>query len=313
MNRLGLRPYGHGDEPLADAVPVSVIVLTKNESTNIETCLASVAWAQQVIVVDSGSSDDTVARARAMGAEIVTEKWRGYGGQREFALRLPSLRYDWIYFVDADEWVSRDLAAEIASTLANPAHEAFAQRFRLIFQDRWIRHCGWYRGSWLVRLMKRSAAHFDSDTFAERTQINGSIGRLKHDLVDEDHKGLASWLRKHVGYAELEAPRRNVRMPIPQRWRRFRAARVTDTRPLARAIAKDLMFPSIPARPLAMFVYMYWFKLGFLDGKAGLRFCLYHAWYQLTIGALAAEATSAVGAAEEVRANSPALTKEAIS
>jgi glycosyltransferase involved in cell wall biosynthesis len=281
-----LRRYRAGDSPATGSVPVSVIVLTRNEAANIDRCLASVGWAAQVVVLDSGSTDDTVERAVAAGVEVVVEPWRGYGAQREFALRLPVLRYDWVYMVDADEWVSTELAGEIAQVLANPTHSAYTQRFRLVFQGRWIRHCGWYRGFWVARLMRRTAARFDTELFGERVRVTGSTGRLRHDLVDEDRKGLAAWLHKHVRYAELEAARRGRTPPLAVRWRAFRMIRGTDSRPLSRAIAKDLLFPLVPARPLALFVYMYLVRLGFLDGLVGLRFCLYHAWFQLTVDAL---------------------------
>jgi glycosyltransferase involved in cell wall biosynthesis len=289
MRGSSLRPYRAGDEPPAGSVPVSAIVLTRDESVNIDRCLGSLGWARQLVVVDSGSTDDTVARAGAAGAEVVVEPWRGYGAQRELALRLPVLRHDWVYFVDADEWVSPELAGELARVLAAPDRDAYAQRFRLVFQGRWIRHCGWYRGAWVTRLMRRSAARFGDEGFGERVRVSGSVGRLRCDLVDEDGKGLAAWLRKHVGYAELEAARRGGSARLGARWRAFRSARAGDTRPLARAVAKDLVLPAVPARPLAMFCYMYLFRLGFLDGPAGLRFCLYHAWFQLTVEALRAE------------------------
>jgi glycosyltransferase involved in cell wall biosynthesis len=290
MGGSGLRPYRPGDQPAAGSVPVAAIVLTRDESVNLDRCLASLGWAAQRVVLDSGSTDGTVARARAAGAEVVEEPWRGYGAQRELALRLPGLRHDWVYFVDADEWASPLLAAELAAVLRAPDHDGYAQRFRLVFQGRWIRHCGWYRGAWITRLVRRSAARFGAAGFGERVQVTGSVGRLRHDLVDEDRKGLASWLRKHVRYAELEAERRGQALPLAARWRAFRAGRAGDTRPLPRALAKDLVFPAMPARPLALFCYMYLLRLGFLDGRAGLRFCLYHAWFQLTVDALRAEA-----------------------
>lgn len=290
MARLGIRPYRLGDHPAAGSVPVTVIVLARDESANIDRCLGSLGWARQVVVVDSGSTDDTPRRAAAAGAEVVEEAWRGYGAQREFALRLPVLGHDWVYFVDADEWVSPELAGEVAGVLRDPDRDAYAQRFRLVFQGRWIRHCGWYGGAWIVRLMRRPAARYGSDVFGERVQVDGRVGRLRNDLVDEDRKGLARWLRKHVGYAELEAARRGASKPLRARWRAFRSGRATDARPLARAIAKDLVFPAVPARPLALFCYMYLLRFGFLDGPAGLRFCLYHAWFQLTVDALRDEA-----------------------
>ena len=89
MTKLGLRPYRAGDDPGPGSVPVSVVVLTRDEEPNIRRCLASVAWADQVVVVDSGSTDDTVPIARSLGAEVVEQPWLGFSAQREFALRLP--------------------------------------------------------------------------------------------------------------------------------------------------------------------------------------------------------------------------------
>ena len=116
MTRLNLRPYQAGDDPTPGSVPLSVIVLTLNEEPNIRRCLASVGWADQVVVVDSGSADGTVSVARSLGAEVVEQPWLGFSAQREYALRLPLLRHDWVYFVDADEWVSPQLATEIAAS-----------------------------------------------------------------------------------------------------------------------------------------------------------------------------------------------------
>ncbi len=301
VTRFELRPYQPGDGPAVGSVPVSVIVLARNESANIDRCLASVTWAAQVLVIDSGSTDDTVRRAAAQGAEVIEESWRGYGAQREFALRLPVLRHDWVYFVDADEWISPELALEVADVLLAGGYNAFAQRGRLVFQGRWIRHCGWYRGSWNVHLMQRSSAAFGPDPFGERARINGSIGRLRNDIVDEDRKGLVTWLYKHVRYAELEAGSQDTPLPLAARWQAFRPRRALDSRPLARAIAKDLLLPLVPARPVSLFLYMYVLRLGFLDGLIGLRFCLYHAWFQLTIGALREELRHGHQVAEQVR------------
>jgi len=288
VTRLGLRPYRAGDQPDERSVPVSVAVLTKDEELNIRRCLTSVAWAEQVVVVDSGSVDDTVPIARQLGAEVVQQRWLGFSGQREFALRHPSLRHDWVYFVDADEWVSPELAREIAGFLRAPAYAAFAHRRRLVFQGSWIRHCGWYSGSWLVRLVDRRYAKFDGSIVGETACVDGAVGRLTHDLVDDDQKGLAAWLRKHVGYAELEAQRRAKRQRFGIRLRVLRSG--DSSRPLARAVLKDLIFPSIPAKPAALFFYMYVVRLGLLDRRAGLRFCLLHAWHEAVVEAMQANA-----------------------
>lgn len=290
MTRLGLRAYRIGDDPPPGSVPVSVVVLTRDEEPNIGRCLTSVSWADQVMVVDSGSADQTVPLARSLGADVLEQEWLGFSGQREFALRHPDIRNDWVYFVDADEWVSPQLAAEIAARLRSPQCAAFSHRLRLVFQDTWIRHCGWYSGSRVVRLVDRRYTKLDGSPVGERATVDGPVGHLTNDIVDEDRKGLARWLHKHVRYAELELEKRDPSARLRERVRRFRGRDRTETRPLARIILKDLVFPAIPARPLAVFLYMYVVRLGLLDGKAGLRFCFFHAWYQAAVSGLQAEA-----------------------
>lgn len=289
MTKLGLRPYRTGDDPPRGSVAVTVVVLTRDEAANIARCLGSVGWADQVVVVDSGSTDDTVQIARSLGVDVVEQPWLGFSAQREFALRLPEARNNWIYFVDADEFVSPQLATEIATGLHITDCAAFIHRLRLVFQGTWIRHCGWYTGSWVVRLVDRRYTKYDGSLVGERARVDGPLGRLANDIVDEDRKGLAAWLHKHVRYAELEQRRRGQPAPLRERIRRFRTRDQTDTKPLSRVILKDIVFPAIPARPLALFLYMYVVRLGVLDGRAGLRFCLFHAWYQVTVDGLQAE------------------------
>jgi glycosyltransferase involved in cell wall biosynthesis len=290
MTRLGLLPYQAGDVPPLGSVPVSVVVLTLNEEPNIRQCLASVAWADQIVVVDSGSADRTVPLARSLGAEVMEQPWLGFSAQRDYALRLPLLRHDWVYFVDADEWVSPQLATEIAEQLGDPDCAGFAHRLRLVFMGSWIRHCGWYRGSWLVLLVDRRYTKYDGSGVGERACVDGRVRRLDNDIVDEDHKGLVDWLHKHVRYAQLESERRSSVGSLSERLRRLRHG--DSTRPLARGILKELIFPAIPARSVALFLYMYIARLGFLDGMAGLRFCFYHAWFEMSVASIRAEARS---------------------
>jgi glycosyltransferase involved in cell wall biosynthesis len=288
VTRLGLRPYREGDDPAPTSVRVCVVILTCDEEPNIGRCIASVTWADQVVVVDSGSTDGTLPIARSLGVEVVEQPWLGYSAQRELALRLPLIRHDWVYFVDADEWVSPQLASEIATALRAPPCAGFAHRLRLVFQGRWIRHCGWYRGSWVVRLVDRRYAKYDGSLVGERACVSGPVRRLRNDIVDEDSKGLAAWLHKHVRYAQLEAQRRAGTVPLTHRLRALR--RRDDSRPLIRAVVKEVVFPSVPAKPVALFTYMYFARLGVLDGLAGLRFCFYHAWYEASVNALRADA-----------------------
>jgi glycosyltransferase involved in cell wall biosynthesis len=287
MTKLAMQPYSPGNGPAPGSVPVCVIVLTRNEEANIRRCLASVAWADQVVVVDSGSTDETVAIAGMLGAQVVEQPWLGFSEQREFSIRLSTLRHDWVYFVDADEWVSPQLADEIASKLQAPSCSGYAQRFRLMFQGTWIRHCGWYNGSWIVRLVDRQYTKFDGSLVGERACVDGRIGRLVNDLVDEDCKGLATWLLKHVRYAQSDAEGRAQPRMSSRRIRAIRTRR--DSRPLARAVLKDIIFPYVPAKSILVPIYMYIIRLGILDGRAGLLFCFYHAWYEVSVSAFQSE------------------------
>ncbi len=295
MTKLSLRPYAAGDDPAPGTVPVSVVILTRDEEPNIRRCLSSVTWADQVVVVDSGSTDDTVPIARSAGAEIIEQPWLGYSGQREFALRLPLLRHDWVYFVDADQWISRQLASEVAEQLAEPSCAAMSHRLRLVFQGRWIRHCGWYSASRNVQLMDRRYSKYDGSLIGERVCVDGPVHRLRNDIVDQDLKGLAAWLHKHVRYAQFEAQHRGQPAPLRQRLRSLRSRDRTRAKPLARMVLKDVVFPSVPAKPVAVFLYMYVIRLGLLDGRSGLRFCFYHAWYEASVAALQPDSRLATG------------------
>jgi hypothetical protein len=288
------RPYGAppagggGDAAAPGSVPVTAIILARDERVNIERAVRSVGWCAQVVVVDSGSTDGTRALARAAGATVWQEPWRGFARQREWAMRAPWVHHDWVFFLDADEWVPVELAAEIATRLGTEDAAAYTQRRRLVFLGRWIAHCGWYTNSWQARLLDRRRASFAAaEDYGERASVAGPVRRLAADLVDEDGKGLTDWLHKHVRYAELEARRAQAARTTPARaLRRALASGGHSTRPLARTLAKDVVLPLLPARPLATFAYMYLLRRGWRDGPAGLVFCLYHAWYALTVEVL---------------------------
>lgn len=267
-----------GDAPS----PVTAIVLTRDEEANIERCLASLRWCDQVLIVDSGSVDATLDIARRHGADVLEHPWLGFARQRQWAMEHATVRHDWIYFVDADEWVSADLAAEVRGALASTEVVAYGQRRRTIFLGTWIRHAGWY-GASMVRLFDRRRANWDlTAEFAERVVIDGPVGQLRNDLVDDDLKGLVSWMAKHVRYADLEAERRRARTgPV---WQRLRSR--PNSLPLARAIAKEVIFPALPCKPLTLFVYMYLVRAGWKDGRAGLTFCLLHACHENNVGQL---------------------------
>ena len=268
---IGFQPWRAevGADPPPRSVPVTVITLSRDEGANIARCIQASAWADQHIVVDSGSTDGTVEIATRAGASVVSHSWAGFGAQRQFALGLDEIRNEWIYFVDADEWTSAALAREIRDRIDVEPFDAFTHRLRLVFGGVWMKHGGWYQGSWVVRLARRSVVRFSADEgFAERMIIEGGrVGRLRNDIVDHDQKGIATWVLKHARYAGLAAD--------------LRSARASASRPAGMArgrwILTHFIVPSTPLRPLARFLYMFVVRGGLLHGRIGFRFAALHA------------------------------------
>lgn len=184
---------------------LSVIVITQDEERNIERCLRSVAFADEIIVVDSGSTDRTVALARAAGAQVtVHADWQGFGVQKNRALALASR--DWVLSIDADEEVTPALATAIRAALAAPAADAFELRRRSCFAGRPLRFGDWHADR-VLRLFRRGAARFTDDLVHERLAWDGKApvldGMLMHYTVDS----LADALEKGRRYALAGAPR----------------------------------------------------------------------------------------------------------
>ena len=268
--------------PQAGTVPVTAIVLCFNEEVNIDRCVRSLGWCDQILVVDSGSKDASVGLAQRAGAEVVSHPFEGFGSQREWAMRNAAVRNAWVLSVDADEWVSSDLAAEIARSVTDLDARGFMLRRRLVFQNHWIRYAGWYRTSWIVRLVRKDTAGWLGE-ISEKLVVNGLVKRLTNDLVDEDEKDLYAWLDRHNSYSTLKAEQRfGLRMEmLSSRWKRALGANPRSRIP--REIAKQVLAPAIPAPGLARFLHMYVLGGGFLMGRTGLRFCMLHAMQEMHI------------------------------
>ena len=188
---------------------LSVILITKNESANIDDCLASVAFADEWIVVDSQSSDDTAERARRHGAKVVTTSdWPGFGAQKQRALDLAT--GDWVLAIDADERVSDELASSIRAAVggvggaAGEAPAAFELSRLSRFGGRWIRHGDWYPDH-VVRLFRRGRARFSADRVHERVEVDGPVGRLAGDLLHHTMPSMEDALEKMNRYSSGRA------------------------------------------------------------------------------------------------------------
>jgi glycosyltransferase involved in cell wall biosynthesis len=182
---------------------LSVTIITKNEAADIDAALASVAWADDIVVVDSGSTDDTAAIARARGARVVVRPWPGYSAQKNYAASIAS--HDWILSLDADERVTPELASEIRMAIASGPREAAFRIPRVTFHlGRWIRSTDWYPDH-QTRLYDRRAAEWTGAYVHEAVAARGPIGQLRGELQHYAYRDVADHLETIDRYTTLAA------------------------------------------------------------------------------------------------------------
>jgi len=274
------------------SLPVSGLVITYNEETNLPACLDSMSFLDEVFVVDCYSQDGTSGvceRHADAGVRMLQHEFEDYSSQRNWALREVPWSNEWILAVDADERVTPELAAELELLFQEgegPDCDAYMLRRRFYFLGRRIRHCGLY-SCWLVRLFKRNKTHYERK-INEQVVVDGRIGRLQNDLLHEDRKGVAAWIWKHNRYSSMEAESvsQERHMSLRHDLSRLGVEGLGALRdPLRRRILLKQGFRRLPCRYLFVFLYMYVVKLGFLDGMPGFYYCLLHAANQVHIAA----------------------------
>ncbi len=268
------------------AADVAVIILTYNEEVNLPQALDSVVgWAREVFVVDSGSTDQTVEIARRYGCHVVQHPFEDYAKQRNFALSELPIKAEWILFLDADEWMPAALKEEIAARLAgDPVEHGFLVKRRLIWMGRWIKH-GYYP-TWILRLARRGSVRCEERGINEHLIVDGPVGRLDHDFIHEDRKGLAAWIAKHSRYARREAEELLKRRQ--DQGQREIAARLFGTQPERKRWLRYHLYEQLPplVRPFLFWSYRYLLRGGFLDGREAFLYHFLQAlWFPLLIDA----------------------------
>jgi glycosyltransferase involved in cell wall biosynthesis len=258
---------------------ISVLILTHNEEENLPACLDAVRWSEDIVVLDSGSTDGTIAIAKAAGARIFYRPFDNERDHRAASLRLP-FRHAWVYCPDADEVTTPELRDEMREVVDDPTRPevAYRVRFRTIFQNRWIRRSSLYP-TWVVRLVKPKHVSFDRMVNL-RYRIHGPEGNLQHHFEHHTfHRGLAAWIDKHNRYSTAEAMECLWSLATT----RVRLRDFFSFSPVVRRRAlKELSF-RLPFRPTLRFLYMYFLRGGFLDGRAGLDYCRLLAMYERMI------------------------------
>ena len=259
---------------------ISVVVVTKNEAANIVRCLASVQWSDDVLVVDSGSTDGTQELAIKHGARVMERPWDNFAGQRNYALEQGALRNRWVLHLDADEVVTPELRDEMmAIARADAALQAYRVPSRLMMMESWLKYSGMYP-TYQVRFGTRDALRFHMVGHGQReTLAPGQVGTLRSDRVHYNFsQGLDEWLSRPARYARDEAEAA-VSEGGKRRWSELLTAQDKVER---RRAMKDLSH-RLPLRPAARFIYVYFLRRGFLDGAAGLRYARLMARYQSMI------------------------------
>ena len=223
-------------------VALSVTIITRDAAHQLQACLESVQFADEIVVVDSGSSDGTQELASKFGARVLHQDWLGYGRQKQFA--VDQARHDWVLCLDADERVSPELRAAIEAMMAKPRASAYVMPRSNLFLERWLRHGEGYP-DWSLRLFDRRQACWSDDPVHEKVVCQCAVERLAGDLLHESCDSLESYLAKQNRYTSLQAE---------ALYRRGKRAHLGH----------------LLLSPLLRFVKFYFFRLGFLDGIAGL-------------------------------------------
>jgi glycosyltransferase involved in cell wall biosynthesis len=257
---------------------ISVLILTKNEQQDLPGCLASVNWSDDVHVLDSQSTDNTLRISADEGAKVTVRAFDGYASQRNFGLQLP-FKYSWVLILDADERIPKPLAAEMQSFVtAAPTNVAAARiRRRDIWWGRWLKHA--QISPFYVRLVRVGRVHYERE-INEVLVVDGTIENLQESF---DHypfsKGLDHWIGKHNLYSHMEAKVIASGGVISPSWKTALFGHDFNER----RVHQKAIFYRLPGRPLIKFIYMLLVRGAFLDGKAGIRYATLQAIYEYMI------------------------------
>lgn len=277
---------------------VSVLILTYNEEVNLPRCLGSLAWCDDIVVVDSGSTDHTLAMAEQAGVRILTRKFDNFAGQRNFGLEHGMFKHEWVLHLDADEVVTREFQAALERLIALDGVDAYFVPSKTMLFDTWLKHAGMWP-TYQVRLGHRDRLRFIQVGHGQREDL--PLDKTAKFDVPYLHysfsHGLTAWLQKHVRYAhdeaiELVKARNGLDRTLIEQDGKATDQSVNSRRRMKMAANRIPLF----LRPFARFFYVYVLKRGFLDGHRGLLYAFMLAVYEGMIAILAYEKLNKVEA-----------------
>ncbi len=272
---------------------ISIVVLTYNEQLHIERCIKSLLpISSEIFVIDSFSTDQTVAIAERLGAKVFQNTWKNYATQFQWALDNCPIHTDWVMRMDADEYVTEALAEEIKQRLPllEPSIGGILLKRRVYFMDRWIRHGGYYPIK-LLRIWRNGLGRIEQRWMDEHIVLSsGEITEFKHDIVDYNLQNLTWWTSKHNSYATREAV--DLLNKKHHFFQEDTAIQSSQQQSQRKRWAKDNLYARSPLfiRAFAYFCFRYFIQLGFLDGKPGLIWhVLQGLWYRFLVDAKIAQ------------------------
>lgn len=278
---------------LSAKVPVSVLIPAKNEEENLPACLASLAPADEIFVVDSQSCDRSLAIAQAAGAQVVQFHFNGHWPKKKnWALENLPFRNEWVLIVDCDERIPPDLWAEIAQVIQDPYYSGYYLNRRVFFLGTWIRHGGKYP-DWNLRLFRHRQGRYENlhtedipntgdNEVHEHVVIEGAVGHLKCDMLHEDFRDLFHWLERHNRYSNWEA-RVYYNLLTGMGEAGTIGASLWGSAVQRKRFLKKI-WVRLPFKPLLRFVLFYFLQRGFLDGRAGYIYARLLSQYEYQIG-----------------------------
>lgn len=258
----------------------SIYILTHNEEIDIADCIESALLSDDVVVVDSFSSDRTVEIADRYPVRVVQHEFESHGKQRTWMLRSVPTQHDWVYILEADERMTPELFQECLDIVQNPQQEGYYVAERVMFMGQWIRRSTQYP-RYQLRLFRKDKVWFTDYGHTEREVVHGSTGFIEETYPHYTcGKGISRWIEKHNRYSTNEAIETIRQLKTGSvEWKDLIWGQSEVER---RRALKDLSL-RLPFRPLIRFVYMYFVLGGLLDGRAGFTWCVLQAFYEYLI------------------------------
>lgn len=271
-----------------EKVPLSVLMLTYNEALNLDQCLKTLRqWIDDIVIVDSFSTDQTLAIAEKYNAKVYQHSFEGHAKQWMWGIDNLPLAHEWIFIHDPDHRVTHELMVELLGLfeqgIPSDVNGVYLRR-RNVFRGRWIKHGGYYP-KYMLKIFRRNLARFDENEFDYRVYVPEKTIKLKYDLIEDNRKedDITFWVDKHNRFAVKQAHEEMLRRQLGIKWI---VSPLFFGTPDQRTLWMKSIWYRMPlyVRPFLYFVYRYVFRLGFLDGKQGFIFhFLQGFWYRLLV------------------------------